>query len=354
MADFMPILGGATALMNLLGPLFQGQGSTENINPYTEQIMAQLQSALGDAQGRQRGFESQATDAATSVGDQASQIRQTAGDIANVSQPSANAWFDQWLQNVPEYQQIASNFAEQSVQQLGQSLQEQAKLQQQQALEQVAQQFGGAGFSGAAASAAGAGAAAPIAAAQSQLAGKQADIGSGLFNSLSGQGQGLAQSGTQNQFQNAINALTQQMAGQSTALQGTAQQGQMFQGLAGQQGNLIGQLFGALGNEGTQVFQNKPSQLGQIMAGATQGMNNIFNMVTDPNNAGIFNDPKNIQPNVVANPSVMPTGQQAFQSAPAFNGGFQNNNSFSFDPYNTQKPAPGLSPQLQAFLASLQ
>ena len=283
---FGAVLGGATALMNLLGPLFQGQGSTENINPYTEQIMAQLQAALGDAQSRQRGFEGQATDAATSVGEQAQQIRQTAGQIGDVNQPSANAWFDQWLQNVPEYQQIAQGFAEESVQQFGQSLQQQAQMQQQQALEQVAQQFSGSGFSGAAAQAAGQGAAAPIAAANSQLAGKQADIAQNLFGQLSGQGQGLAQSGQQNQFQNAINALTQEMAGQSTALQGTAQQGQLFQGLSGQQGNLIGQLFGALGNEGQQVFQNQAGS--NPLGGATQGLTNFFNILTDPNNAGIM------------------------------------------------------------------
>jgi hypothetical protein len=317
-------LGVASALSSLLAPLFQGSPTTQNINPYTEEMMTTLRAALAEAQARQSGYANQAEDAAQRVGERGEQVGRVADQIADVDKPSANAWFDQWLGNIPEYEQIAQNFAQKSTDQLGNNLNRQAELQTQQALEQVSQQFQGQGFSGAAMQAAGQGAAAPIAAAQSQLAGQQANIAQGIFNQLSGQGQSLAQQGQQNEFQNAIQALTQQMAGYSTAGQNSAQQGQTYSSLAGQQGSQIQQLLGSLAGMGDPLMQTQQPR--NLMSDIALGTTTAFNLFADPNNAFLNN---------------LFAGKDAPTPAPDFNkfqGGANTN------PYAASTPKPTAPP----------
>lgn len=218
------LLSGLQMGAQLFGLIPGMQTQAQNINPYTADFYNQLQTALESAQTQQAQYQGQAAGAADRLGDIAGSQQRTANEISRIEQPSANAWFDQWLQNVPEYQNVARQVSEQATQQLGRSLEEQAKLQTQQALSQVANQFAGQGFSGAAAKAAGAGAAAPITQAQSALAGEQANLFGNTFNQQAGLGQNLASQGQQNQFMNALNALSQQLAGQQTAAGSVAQQ----------------------------------------------------------------------------------------------------------------------------------
>lgn len=266
------VLGGGMSIINLLGGLFgsQEQG-VSNVNPYTEQLMGELSSMISQTQGQQAASQRRAD----ALGEQSTAATrgasQTGAKIAGVSQPRANDWWDQWTQNVPEYQQIALEMADEATKDLGVSLKDQAQLQASEAMQQVAAQYGGSSFSGAAAKAAGQGAAAPIASAQAQLAGTKGQLAGNIFNQLAGGGQSLTSQSTQAQYSNAINALSQQLSGQLGVAGNLAQQGAGYQGAANQQGNIIASLMGqkaSFGGPQIQAPTYTESPFGKFAAGA--------------------------------------------------------------------------------------
>lgn len=216
--------GGAQLLGGLYGAL--NPPETQQINPYFDQQMAELQNTFAQAMTQYQNQLNQAQQAQGQVQAAERGIGGIGAEIGALDQPGANDWYDQFLGNIPGYQQIASQLAESSTELLGRSLEEQRQLQTQQAVTQAQDQFAGS-RGGAAQAALGQAIAQPLAQGQTQLAGQKAGIESGTFNQLAGQGQQLAASGQQNEFQNALQALMQQ-------LQGLSQQGGLAQGRAGQ------------------------------------------------------------------------------------------------------------------------
>lgn len=224
----------------------QQEVQPENINPLTSQYysdllrqIAQLQSNL---QGRQQGIDQ----AIASQQQTAGQAQRVAGDIEGMDTPDPNAWFQQFLGNVPEYQQIAQQAAEQATTLAGRGGQEQAEMLAQQAARQAAGAFAGSGQSGAARGAATEAALAPLADFQQRMAQTQANTFSSGLQQLLGQGQGLAQQSQQQAFANQLSALSQALGGLQTAGGLYGQAGQQALGNANLTAGLLQQ---ALGNQ---------------------------------------------------------------------------------------------------------
>lgn len=225
------IMGAAGGLMNLLSPLFNRSQLPQQINPLTDQRLQDLLAQLGQAQGQYNTLGGEATTSRDSQNRVASTIGKTSNDVRNLTQPSPNAWFEQYLGNVPEYQQVAKQVSEMSMSQYGRDLAEQTNRQMEQALRAAGDATAGQGFSGAAAQAAGQAAGNVLGQAGLQRSQMAADIFNKTFNNQAGQGQQLAFNDQQMQFQNALEKLT-------TALQGYTRQGSLL-GQAG--GQALGQ-----------------------------------------------------------------------------------------------------------------
>lgn len=239
------LMGGASLITGLLSALGVGQqqGGYEQVNPYTDQFYQQLMQSLAQSQNAQQAGLDRSTAAQSKQTGIANDMGQTVDQMGNLQQPEAMDWFNNWLGAVPEYQRIAQQAGEQFTETAGRSIQEQGRLNQAQAMTDAAAQFAGQNaFSGAAASAVGQAAAKPLADAQAQLTGQQANIASQTFNQQAGQGQGLAFQGTQNEFNNALQALTQALQGQQLQAGVFGQQAGMGlteANMAMQQGNNI-------------------------------------------------------------------------------------------------------------------
>lgn len=273
------VIAGASALMQLLGPLLgsQEQG-VSNVNPYSQDLMNQIQAMMGRVEGEQGRLQQRAETSQAQATAALRGAQQTTGRMRDVSQPGISDWWGTWEQNIPEYQQIALQMSEAATEDLGVSLQDQAAIQSAEAMRQVAGQFGGASFSGAAAKAAGQGAAAPIAQAQAQLMQTKSQLASNTFNQLAGQGMGITSQASQNQFTNAMSSLSQQLQGQLGTAGGFAQQGATFQGAASQQGNILASLMGQKASFGGPQFQTPSytdSPFGMFAQGAVGGLNTI-------------------------------------------------------------------------------
>lgn len=236
----LPILGGSNAIMQLLSGIsgaFGANDPAQQINQYTDPQMQSLTQMFTDAMSQ---YQAQLGQAQQAQGDMRGTERAMGGvgrEIGQVEQPGAMDWYDNWLGAVPGFQQIAGQLADTATEDLGRSIQEQVDLDTQAALTQVQNQFAGS-RGGAGAAAAGQAIAAPMAQGRSQMLGQKADIESGTFNQLAGQGMGAAVSGTQGEFQNAMQNLMAQ-------LQGLGAQGQM-QGQRGGQALQGAQIAGGL------------------------------------------------------------------------------------------------------------
>lgn len=226
----------------LLSPLFQQEVQPANVNPLTAPFLQDLQNQMQQLQAQIN----QQQQSLEQTGTQQARSAQAAGQIAEQAQevqaPGPNEWFKVFLGNVPEYQAIAQQTADQATQIAGRSGEEQAQRLSQQAARTTAEQFAGsgAGFSGAAQQAVGEAAINPLAQFQSNLAQSQANVFSSGLNQLLGQGQGLAQASQQQAFNNQLQALSQALQGQQVA---GGLYGQQAQTQLGQQ-NILSQLLG--------------------------------------------------------------------------------------------------------------
>lgn len=230
------ILGAVGAGVNLLSGFLGKKEQPEQINPLTDQRLKDLIAQLGQAQGQYNTLGAEAG----GIRNQQQTVAGNAGRVANkaenLTQASPNAWFEQYLGNIPEYQDIAKEVSEMSMSQYGRDIAEQTNIQMEQALKAAGDATAGQGFSGAAAASAGQAAAGVVGQAGLQQSQMAADIFNQTFNQQAGAGQNLAFQDQQMQHQNALNQL-------STALGGYQAQGSIL----GSAGNNAVQSQGNLG-----------------------------------------------------------------------------------------------------------
>lgn len=230
------ILGAVGAGVNLLSGFLGKKEQPEQINPLTDQRLKDLLAQLGQAQGQYNTLGAEAG----GIRNQQQTVAGNAGRVAskaeNLTQASPNAWFEQYLGNVPEYQAIAKEVSEMSMSQYGRDIAEQTNIRMEQAMKAAGDATAGQGFSGAAAASAGQAAAGVVGQAGLQQGQMAADIFNQTFNQQAGAGQNLAFQDQQMQHQNALNQL-------GTALQGYQAQG----GILGSAGNNAVQSQGNLG-----------------------------------------------------------------------------------------------------------
>ena len=277
------ILAGLSGLAQLGGGIYGAlnQPTMENINPYTDQQMQGLQTAYEQAMAQ---YQSQLNQANSANNDVRSAERGAGGvnaQIGALDQPGANDWYDQFLGNIPGYQEIASNLADSATENLGRSIQEQTQFNTQEATRQVQDQFAGS-RGGAGQAALGAAVGGQMANAQTQLSGQRANIESGTFNQLAGQGQGLAAQGQQNEFNNALQALMSQLQGFST--QGGLASGRAGQATqaAGQSANIASSAQGQRSQMADPIFFQDPGQNPFApLASGLQGGADVFNNISD-------------------------------------------------------------------------
>jgi len=244
-------LGGQAASMFGIG---KTDPSYQQTNPLTDQYYADIMKQIQRTQSQQEQYNSQATGAIDRSRQAGADMQRTEGQIAGMNAPDVNAWFEDFLGQVPEYQRIAKQGAESFTEQQGRNLQEQARVQQSQSLEAAGTGFGGQAFSGAAAGAAGAAAAQPIAQAQNQLGNLQAQMAGNNFNSMTGQGMGLAQNSQQQGFSNELQQLAQLLGSQQgrAGIEQGAAQG--YSGIGGQYASLLSGLRGAQADVAQPVY----------------------------------------------------------------------------------------------------
>lgn len=229
------ILGAVGAGVNLLSPLFAREQQPEQINPQTEQRLSDLMAMVSQYEPQINALSGQAE----AIRAQQAGVGQKAGDIAQQAEdlrpPSPNAWFDQYLANVPEYLNVAQEVSRRATETLGREIGEQMERDMGIAIRRAGDATAGQGFSGAAAAAAG-GAAGQVLG-QANLAREQAaaDIFNQTTQNQLGQGQQLAYQDQQMQFQNALSQLQAALGG--VGVQGQAL-GQQAAGVGQQQANL--------------------------------------------------------------------------------------------------------------------
>lgn len=300
---------------------YNANQAPQQINPYTDQQRASLEQQYAQQMQMYQAQLQQAQLANQQIQASERQAGAVTDQISRVEQPGAMDWYDNFLGSVPGYQQIASNLAETATSDLGRSINEQVQLDTQQAMAQAMNQFGGQNpYSGAAQAALGQAVAQPMAAGRTQMLGQKADIESGTFNQLAGQGQGLAAQGTQGEFANAMAALNQQLGGigaQGAMAQGRAQSAYQGAGLAGQ---MASGAQSGLTQMADPMFRAQQNPFEPIATGA----NAAFNIATNPS-YGLF------QPQV---------GQQ---QAPTFNLGQQPTYGGSYAQYFANNPYAGLT-----------
>ncbi len=269
------VLGGLGGLMNLLSPLFGKNQQPTNINPLTEQRLADLMQALGIRKEEFNQLGGEAASARNSQRGTASKAGNIAGKMENLQGPSPNAWFEQFLGNIPEYQAVASEVSRMSTEKFGRDIGEQTNLQMEQAMRAAGDATAGQGFSGAAASAAGQAAGSVLG--ESGL--RQQEIAANSFNStfnnLAGAGQGMAYQDQQAQFGNALQALSEALRGQQVS----------------------GSLFGQAGSQALQGQAN----VGGVMNTLQSGIQDI----TQP----VYSSPTRVNPMAGAGNAIAGIGQ---------------------------------------------
>jgi len=229
------VLGALGAGMNLLSPLFSKRQHSEQINPLTDQRLQELMAAMSQYEPQFNRLGGEAESARGAQRTAAGKVSNLADKAEQTRGPSANAWFDQFLENVPEYQAVAEEVSRQATSRLGRDITERGRILQEQSIRAAQEATAGQGFSGAAAQAVGQAASAPIADASIQADQMAADIYNQTFQNLGGQGQNIAYQDQQMQFQNALTALAQAMQGQQI---GANIQGNVGQQALGQQQNV--------------------------------------------------------------------------------------------------------------------
>lgn len=260
------LIGGASALAQLIAGIMGMKPQVDQINPYTGDQMSALSQQYQDAMSKMAAQMAQSQAAQQQVRGTERDISGLERDVSRLDQPDANEWYDNFLQQVPGYQELAANLAESATEQLGRSLEDQTALLTQQAVTQAQNQFAGS-RGGAAQAALGQAVAQPLAQAQTQLAGQKANIESGAFGQLAGQGQQLTAQSTQNEFANALQTLMSQLGAFN-------QLGQLQTGRAGQalQGaNIFGNLAQSAQQQRTQmadpIFQERANPFAPLALG---------------------------------------------------------------------------------------
>ena len=264
-----------------IAPMLSQQENV-NLNPYTDDQLAALKKQIAEAMSQYQSGQNQAQQIQGQVQGTEAQMNQVADEAKNLEGPGANEWFTQWLKDVPGYQQVAEQVAQQSTENLNRSIEEQTRLETQKAMSEAMNQFAGNGYSGAAQAALGQAAALPMAQAMAQMNQTKAGIQSNTFNQLAGQGQNLSFQGKQNEFSNAMESLMQ-------ALQGYGQVNNSQLGrLSGTYQNLgnISNRMNNLNANLTQIsdpqFQTQDSN--PFIASLLQGSANAWNIYKDPMN----------------------------------------------------------------------
>lgn len=261
--SFGAVMGGVGGLMNIFSSLFSKEQQPEQINPLTDQRLLDLQSLLAQYQPQVNTLGGEAQGLRNQQAGAASEGQKLADQSADVRGPSANAWFEQFMDNTDEYKAVAAEVSAMSQEVLGRDITRQAKIDLEQATRAAGDATAGQGFSGAAAGAAGQAAGQVLG--QAGLARQQlaSDSFNNTFNNLAGQGQGLAFQDQQMQFNNTLQALGQAMQGQFGA-------SNAFGGAAGnalsQQGNLIQMLQSIQGNiqDITQPVYSSPTYTNKL------------------------------------------------------------------------------------------
>jgi len=294
-----------------LGPLFNSKENV-NINPYTEQIMQDFYRQLAEAKSQYEAQIAQGNRATQEMSGTANQMGNIANEAKNLEGPGANEWYDQWLQNVPGYQEIAKNLAESSTQNLGRSVDEQVALDTQRAMTEAMNQFAGQNaYSGAAQAALGQAVAQPMANARVQMNANKAGIESNAFNQMAGQGQGLSFQGKQNEFTNALQTLMSALEGYGQKAGVQAQQaGNYLQG-AGIAGNMVSGLNSSLGQMGTPLMQTQDTN--PFMANLMTGANNAFDIYTNPQYGLVGPRMTKPAPTTAPNYKAIPTYGNAYE-----------------------------------------
>ena len=87
--------------------------------------------------------------------------------------------------------------------------------------------------------------------------------------------------GQQNEFMNALNTLSQQLAGQQASAGTLTQQGNIYSNIGAQQGNAIASLYGQQGAIAGPAYQGatQSNQYDTLM----QAVNNIASIIQNPN-----------------------------------------------------------------------
>jgi hypothetical protein len=244
------ILGGASLASQLMSMFNPVNSTSEQVNPYTDQFMQQMQEAYAQNAANVNRYSGEADAARRSLNATGSRMRETERDMGDVQAPGQNDWFVQMLKNMPEYEAIAANTAERFSQNLGRTGAEQARLASAQAVNDTASAFAGNNpYSGAAAGAVSNAALQPQL--QAQMANDQmrASMANNTFNNLGGAGQQLSYQANQDQFTNALQQLQQILGAQgsqanlqSNQMQGATSMAQLMAQLQGQAQNGMAQI----------------------------------------------------------------------------------------------------------------
>jgi hypothetical protein len=333
----------------LLSSLFGGEQTPENINPYTADFMNQLQGLIGDTQGNIGASTQRLDQSQSQVSQTANRIGQATNKIGDVKAPDPNAFMEQFMGNIPQYQDIARSVAEQAGRVGGRSVQENAQRASVQAGQNAARSTpGGAGFSGAQATAVGQAAANPLAEALNNASNLASQNYTGTFNQLAGQGQGLAAQGQQAGFQNALQQLQAEIGGLS-------QEGSLQGALANQNVNRLGQDQNQLGNLLSQYganagpVYNRPEDPSAKFTNALGGLGSIFGTI------GANNDRNNLidrflgtdggtNQNLTSPPAgSQPVGRTAAPNVPTTSAGTYLNRDSGYKPQSNANLNGGFS-----------
>ena len=265
------LLQGGGGIAGMLGA---GERAPQQVNPYTDQVMAQLNEAIAGAMGLYEAGLGEQRRAASDVRGTERRMGDIGRDIQAVEQPGAMDWYDNWLGAVPGYQQIAGELAETATQDLGRSIEEQVQLDTQRAVTEAQNQFAGA-RGGAAQAALGQAIAQPMAAGRSQMLGQKAGIESQAFGQLAGQGQQLSAAGTQNEFANALQTLIQSLGTEGQI--GASQMGRGGQALqsAGMGAQLAGQFSGQRAGLADPIYVEQENPFAALISGLGGGLSSL-------------------------------------------------------------------------------
>ncbi len=255
-----------------------GGAQTTNVNPYTAEQIQALKKAQADAMAQYQAAMAQSNTYNDQLGGIGRSMAQTGAEMRNVDQPGATDWYDNWLKEVPGFQQIASTLAESSTKDLNRSIDQQVALDTQKAMTEAMNTFAGNAYSGAAQAALGQAVAQPMAQGRVQMNQNKAGIEANTFNQQAGQAQGLTAQSTQNEFNNAIQSLM-------SALQAQNAQGGMVANQAANyanQGQLAAGMFNnaqaGLSSMSDPIFNVNQNPYAPMMTAS----NNAFGILANP------------------------------------------------------------------------